>query len=116
MSRDRNTFAKRQRDDEKRRKAAEKRTKRAERQSSPFSMDNSAPDNDLSRIEESVMDVFREYLMTPGKMLCLHGQQLETFREPLAQLTEKGLLVAEQRHGGYSLTTEGYQVMTGRTG
>ena len=54
---------------------------------------------------------FRKYLMTPGKMLCLDSSDLEAFNMELAQLTNKGLLVAERPHGGYSLTETGFAVM-----
>lgn len=49
--------------------------------------------------------------MTPGKMLCISGSELEEFSAPLAQLNDKGLLVAESYHGGYSLTEAGFAAM-----
>ena len=72
------------------------------------------PDNSqslLSQAEQSVLSVFRRYLMTPGKMLCISGSQLEDFDVPLTQLSDKGLLVAESYHGGYSLTRAGFAAM-----
>ena len=113
MAKDRNTVAKRQREVEKRRKAEEKRSRRANRKNDPSDM-NEPQEPSLTSKEHTVLAVFREYLMTPGKMLCLNSPQLETLSEPLEQLTEKGLLVAEQRHGGYSLTEAGYNTMTAR--
>jgi len=64
----------------------------------------------LSSAEYAVLSVFRTYLMTPGKMLCFTSN-LEAFHAPLAQLTGKGLLVAERFRGGYSLTERGYTAM-----
>ena len=65
----------------------------------------------LSVEEHSVLIHFREYLMTPGKMLCISGSDLENFNTPLAQLSDKGLLVAESFRGGYSLTEAGFAAM-----
>ena len=72
------------------------------------------PDNShspLSREEHSILSVFRNYLMTPGKMLCFSSSNLEASTVPLAQLTDKGLLVAESFRGGYSLTEAGFAAM-----
>jgi hypothetical protein len=112
MSKDRNTFAKRQRESEKKRKAGEKRDRRAKKKNSPD--DNGEPNESpslVSRAEHSVLSLFRKYLMTPGKMLCLSNADLEVFDVPLAQLTTKGLLVPENSRGGYSLTESGFAVM-----
>jgi hypothetical protein len=65
----------------------------------------------LSQAEHSVLSVFRRYLMTPGKMLCISGSQLDDFDVPLTQLSDRGLLVAESYHGGYSLTRAGFSAM-----
>lgn len=65
----------------------------------------------LSPAEHKVLGVFRRYLMTPGKMLCLGNSDLEALKAPLAQLTSKGLLVAERFRGGYSLTEAGFAAM-----
>ena len=65
----------------------------------------------LSPEERSVLEVFRNYLMTPGKMLCLSGPKLDASEAPLAELTGKGLLVAESFRGGYSLTENGFEAM-----
>lgn len=65
----------------------------------------------MSDAEKSVLEVFRRYLLAPGKMLCFYGQDLEKLREPLAQLTEKQLLVAESFRGAYSLTEAGFSAM-----
>ena len=65
----------------------------------------------LSQAEHSVLSVFRRYLMTPGKMLCISGSDLEDLSLPLAELTNKGLLVADDFRGGYSLTKGGFAAM-----
>ena len=67
----------------------------------------------LSVEEHSVLIHFRKYLMTPGKMLCISGSDLEKFNAPLADLSDKGLLVAESYRGGYSLTEAGFAAMQG---
>jgi hypothetical protein len=72
------------------------------------------PDNlptELSPAENSVLSVFRKYLMTPGKMLCFSGPELDAFSAPLDQLTSKGLLDEESFQGGYSLTASGFAAM-----
>mgnify|MGYP002624473712 CR=1 FL=1 len=65
----------------------------------------------LTPSEQSVLGVFRRYLMTPRLMLCFHGADLERYRTPLAKLVEKGLIVSERFRGGYSLTVEGFAAM-----
>ena len=65
----------------------------------------------LSNKETAVLDVFRMYLMSPGKMLCFTTPQLKSFKKPLALLTDKGLLVEEDFSGGYSLTENGFVAM-----
>ncbi len=65
----------------------------------------------LSPPEQAVLNVFRKYLMSPGKMLCLNRSELEAFDEPLAQLTDRGLLAEESFQGGYSLTETGFAAM-----
>lgn len=65
----------------------------------------------MSDAEKSVLEVFRRYLVAPGKMLCFYGQDLEKLHEPLAQLTEKRLLIAESFRGAYSLTKAGFSAM-----
>ena len=49
--------------------------------------------------------------MTPGKMLCFSGPELESFSVPLDELTNKGLLDEESFKGGYSLTVSGFAAM-----
>ncbi len=65
----------------------------------------------LSPEEHAVLDVFRTYLMTPGKMLCLNAADRESFEAPLAQLIDNGYLVAAKFEGGYLLTRSGFTAM-----
>ena len=112
MSKDRNTIAKRQREVEKKRKADEKRERRAKKKQKADELgDASESQSSLSLAERDVLSVFRKFLMTPGKMLCFASSDLETFSAPLAQLTDKGLLVAQNSQGGYSLTESGFAAM-----
>ena len=61
--------------------------------------------------EKVVLNTFREYLMTPGKMLCLSSLDRDAYRTTLANLVAKKLLVAEQFRDGYSLTDTGFAAM-----
>ncbi len=65
----------------------------------------------LSSSEQRVIRTFRQYLMTPGRMLCFSGPNLERDMATLKLLTEKKLLVKEKFAGGYSLTREGFATM-----
>jgi hypothetical protein len=49
--------------------------------------------------------------MTPGKMLCFSGPELEKNKATLQRLIEKDLLVKERFKGGYSLTHAGFAAM-----
>ena len=112
MSKDRNTFAKRQREVEKRNKADQKRARRAQRgQNSGASSESEIPSPLLSPAECSVLSVFRKCLMTPDKVLSFDQANLETFQVPLAKLAGKGLLVAQETPGAYSLTKTGFDAM-----
>jgi hypothetical protein len=66
----------------------------------------------LTNSQQSLLSVFREYLMGPGEMLCFTGPTLAQHREALSQLTAQGLLVKEKFRGGYSLTREGFEAMS----
>jgi hypothetical protein len=69
----------------------------------------------LTTAEETVLNVFREYQLTPGKMLCFHGKWYEEHEAPLRHLIAKNLLNKEEFRGGYSLTETGFAaVRTGR--
>ena len=113
MAKDRNTIAKRQREVEKKRKADQKRERRAKKRKKPDELcETNKSQSLLSPAENAVLSVFRKYLMTPGTMLCFGSSDLEAFDVPLAQLTSKGLLVAENSQGGFSLTETGFAAMT----
>jgi hypothetical protein len=65
----------------------------------------------LAAEERAVLSVFRRFLMAPNQMLCFSGPDVDKFAEPIAELIEKRLLVAEKFAGGYSLTDEGFAAM-----
>jgi len=65
----------------------------------------------LSAAEQRVLNTFREFLMTPGQMLCFSGPDLARHKASLQRLSEKDLLVEEDFKGGYSLTPAGYEAM-----
>lgn len=65
----------------------------------------------LSPAEKRVMRTFRQFLVTPGKMLCFFGPDLERNKAALQRLTERDLLVKEQFKGAYSLTRNGFEAM-----
>ena len=65
----------------------------------------------FSKSEKSVLRRFRQFLMTPGKMLCFFGPDLERHRPALQAMTDRKLLVKEQFKGAYSLTPAGFEAM-----
>lgn len=65
----------------------------------------------LTPAEQRVLKAFRQFLMTPGKMLCFHGPTLKQYGPALKTLIRKEMLVEETFKGGYSLTKEGYTAM-----
>ena len=65
-------------------------------------------DSDLSAGERSVLSLFRNFRMSPGRMLCLCKPDTERFSRSLISLIERQLLQAERYTGGYSLTPAGY--------
>lgn len=67
----------------------------------------------LTTPEQRVLQTFRKFRVTPGKMLCFNGTTLKRHRAALKQLTEKEMLVKEQFEGGYSLTASGFAAMKG---
>lgn len=109
MAKDRNTFEKHRRELEKKRKADEKRKRRATRKLDAD--DPTQGDGALSQSEHSVLRVFRDYQMTPGKMLCFSGPDLDVLGPSLSDLAGKGLLVKEGARGRYSLTDRGFAAM-----
>lgn len=110
MAKNRNTFAKRQREVDKKRKANDKRERRANKNQGLDDLCEPDP-SVLSAGEYTVLGIFRKYTMTPGKMLCLTGADLEVFNVPIGQLMDRGLLVEEKDQGGYSLTEVGFEAM-----
>lgn len=125
MTKDRNTFAKRQREMDRKHKADAKRQRRVQRKQEAATQ----PDSDaLSDVEQgaatatrsssplssnqcSVLMVFRRFRMNPGRMLCFSRSDVEAYREPLTELTDQGLIVKEKFTGGYSLTPHGFAAM-----
>jgi len=65
----------------------------------------------LSTSEQRVLRTFRQFLMTPGKMLCFSGPNLKQDKAALEAMTDKELLVKEGFKGGYSLTRTGFAAM-----
>lgn len=112
MSRNRNTFAKRQREVEQKRKSDEKREQRAQqRQRAADFFASSGTTVELSPAELAVLGVFERYLITTGQMFCFCAADLETYNLPLAQLVRRKYLVEEDFQGAYSLTPSGFAAM-----
>lgn len=65
----------------------------------------------LSTTEEKVLDVFRQYRVKTGQMLCFYGPQRERLEAPLRSLIERKLLEKDSFPGGYSLTRAGFAAM-----
>lgn len=70
-----------------------------------------APASGLSTGEEKVLKIFRQYLMTPGQMLCLSNVGIDSMQLILSSMTESGLIVPDDFKGAYSLTRTGYEAM-----
>jgi hypothetical protein len=65
----------------------------------------------LTTAEQSVLKVFRQFLMKQGEMLCFQGPLWEKHKSSLRQLTEREFLFQETFKGGYSLTKSGFAAM-----
>ena len=65
----------------------------------------------LSSGEVNILGVFKKYLMTPGRMLCLNNTDIGTMKRSLDKLIAAGLLIPEDFKGSYSLTRSGFNVM-----
>ncbi len=65
----------------------------------------------FSKTDVAVLDVFRQYMMEPGEMLCFHGDWFDNHRDSLQRLTLEKLLTKDQFKGGYSLTHAGFAAM-----
>ena len=112
MAKDQNTMEKRRREMEKKRKADEKRERRAKEKKKSDALGKSDESHSLlSPAEGTVLGMFRKSLMTPGNILGFASADLENPNVPLAQLTQKGFLVADESQGGYSLTDAGFAAM-----
>ena len=126
MDKDRNTFAKRQREMERKRKQDEKRQHRVKRKQDATHASQSSGEDDreplvavesqtessgLSTAQRTVLTTFRRFRMTTGQMLCFSRSDEETFRAPLKELAAGGYLVTERFQGGYSLTSTGFAAM-----
>jgi hypothetical protein len=61
------------------------------------------------------MRVFRRFLLTPGKMLCFFGPELNKHKGALQKLISRQMLVEEQFSGAYSLTPDGFRAMKAQT-
>ena len=65
----------------------------------------------LSSSEKAVLRTFRQFLVTPGEMLCFFGPNLDRHKAALQQLTSRDFLVKEHFQGAYSLTRDGFAAM-----
>lgn len=65
----------------------------------------------FSPTEIKVLRIFRDYLMTPGQMLCLGNADIDSMKTALEKMTDDGLLVPDTFKGSYSLTRAGFQAM-----
>ncbi len=65
----------------------------------------------LSAGEVNILAVFRKYLMTPGRMLCLNNTDIGSMKRSLDRLIAAGLLIPEDFKGSYSLTRSGFNAM-----
>jgi hypothetical protein len=65
----------------------------------------------FSASEQRVLRTFRQFLMTPGQMLCFSGPELKQYENTLDTLIDKEMLVKEKTKGGYSLTRAGFAAM-----
>jgi hypothetical protein len=125
MAKDRNTFAKRQREMDRKRKAEEKRLHRAKKKHDVTASPGHAPASGSERISEgttgsgvalsvgqrTVLTTFQRFRMSPGQMLCFSHSDEDAFRAPLTELAQGGFLVMEKFPGGYSLTSTGFAAM-----
>ena len=65
----------------------------------------------FSDTELKVLQHFRKYLMTPGDMLCLSGQELDSMGNGVDSLMKRQMLVAEKKAGCFCLTQAGFDAM-----
>ncbi|MCA9128513.1 MAG: hypothetical protein KDB22_15605 [Planctomycetales bacterium] len=67
--------------------------------------------NSITAGEIRVLKIFRQYLMTPGRMLCLSNVGIDSMQAVLRKMIEAGLIVPDDFKGAYSLTRSGYEAM-----
>ena len=65
----------------------------------------------LTTSEQRVLRTYRQYLITPGQMLCFSGPNWEQNKVALELMSNKELLVKENFKGGYTLTQAGFAAM-----
>ena len=65
----------------------------------------------MTPTEERVLRFFRQFLMTPGEMLCFNTQQIQSYRVGIDKLIEHDLLKKAGFKGGYCLTDAGFKAM-----
>ena len=65
----------------------------------------------LSPKERNVFAIFRQYLATPGHMICLDAAMVQKYKVALRDLVERGFILKERFEGGYSLTKVGFTAM-----
>ena len=65
----------------------------------------------LSAAERQVLNTYRQYLITPGQMLCFSGPDLERNKRTLELMSGKELLTKESFDWGYFLTKAGFAAM-----
>lgn len=65
----------------------------------------------LSLKERDLLAVFRQYLATPGHMICLDGAAVQKHKVAIRNLTDRNFILKERFEGGYSLTKAGFAAM-----
>ena len=65
----------------------------------------------LSPKERNVFAIFRQYLATPGHMVCLDVAMVQKHKVALRGLIERRFILKERFEGGYSLTKAGFAAM-----
>jgi len=65
----------------------------------------------LSPKERNVFAIFRQYLATPGHMICLDVAMVQKHKVALRGLVERRFILKERFEGGYSLTKAGFAAM-----
>ena len=65
----------------------------------------------LSLKERKLLAIFRQYLATPGHMICLDSALVQKHKVALQDLVEQRFILKERFEGGYSLTKAGFAAM-----